>query len=297
MIYDEYVSTKTSFSLLAKKYGLTSQRISFIINDLKSKGLEKKLELTDTKETREGYKDLAVEMREKGSLELSLKMFDELIEWDTKHKNFKGLMDVFGHKKIALGLLSDKTDNKALQTKYLTEAIECIEKALAVSKENPNIPAGSTAVQHVHKASLLAKISENSTGKEKHRKLTEALKLIDSALPGFPGSPAHLAWPLGIKAVLLHLLGKDVEAISVLGEAEKALFVGYEQELKNEVQGKLHLRVWNTGILLRYAIIYADAKKPILAEAYASAVINTPDPEKILVVRKREARRLLKSIR
>ncbi len=297
MIYDEYVSTKTSFSILAKKYGLTSQRISFIINDLKSKGLEKKLVLTDSKETRESYKDLAVEMREKGSLELSLKMFNELIEWDTEHKNFKGLMDVLGHKKIALGLLSDKTDNKALQTKYLTEAIECVEKALVVSKENSTIPAGSTAIQHVHMASLLAKLSENITGKEKDQKLTEALKLIDSALPGFPGSPAHLAWPLGIKAVILHLLGKDIEAISALGEAEKALYVGYEGELKNEAQGKLHLRVWNTGILLRYAIIYADAKKPILAETYASAVINTPDPEKILVSRKRDARKLLKNIR
>lgn len=292
-IYEEYINTDTSFNKLAKKYEISPQRIKFIIEDLKEKGLEKNLTLKSLKVERENYKDTAVKLREQGKLDISLKMFDEILEWDTANDNLRGKMDVLGHKKISLTLLSDTAKSKAKKQGYLSEAIECVKEALVIAESQKDIPVGPKAIQKVHMASLLFKLSSLLDKKNRAAKQREAIEYINSSLKDLPGSKAHRTWPLSIKANILHALGQSQEALEVLYEAQQCLYDGYDGEIKGDDQGELKLRVWNSGVSLAFAKIFADMNKPILAEVHAAAVVNTVDPDDVLVSRKKEAKELL----
>ena len=159
-IYDEYLTSNASFNALAKKYNLTPQRVSAIVNELKSKGIGAKLTSNESKEQRDAYKDQAVEMREKGSLDLSIKMFDEVLIWDTEHDNKRGLTDVLGHKKISLTLLADKASSTEDKKKYLSEALKCIEQGISVAETMTDYAPGNLSIQKVHMGSLLLQLSE-----------------------------------------------------------------------------------------------------------------------------------------
>lgn len=295
-IYDEYLTTDASFNVLAKKYDLTPQRVNAIVNELKNKGLGTKLSSTESKEQRNAYKDQAVEMREKGSLDLSLRMFDEVIEWDIKNGNARGQTDVLGHKKIALTLLADKADTPQQKSIYLNQAVSCIKEGIKISEGMTEFAPGNLAVQKTHMASLLLQLSETVDIKEKVENLKQARRLINEAVKDLAGSKAHMAWPLTILSQVHIGLGAYDEALDCLLEAQRKLFDGYEEEMKYADQGRMKLRVWNTGIELGLARLYKETGKNILAEVHAQAVIETPDPEKILVARKRQASQLLKQL-
>lgn len=312
-IYEEYSNSKVSLNELAKKYSVSPQRIKYIVDEFKTNELADKLAPDDVKEKREAYKNDAVVKRQNGKLALALKMFDEVVKWDEAHANLRGKVDVLGHKKITLTLLADKTSRFENKRELISEARRCIEEALTIAQNNPDIPSGPAAIQKVHIASLLLRESEFLAVKEAG--LTQALKIVNEAIDELPGSIAHKAWPLVTKAKILYALQKKEEAIDALLTAQKYLYLGYEEELgwaKTRVekvhadaklnligddQAKMKLRVWSSGISECFAEILEKEHKDILAEIYAAAVLKTPDPENILKSRKLKATLIIKRIK
>jgi hypothetical protein len=132
--------------------------------------------------------------------------------------------------------------------------------------------------------------------KEKINHLENTLKIIMSRTKELVHGEETKAWPKGIKAKILIDLEEYEKALDVLSDAQKDVFKGYEDEIKNDDQAAIKLRVWNSGLMLAYATLFAKTNKPILAEVYASAVIQTPDPEGILKLRKKQAKKILAEI-
>ena len=295
-IYEEHVNTGASYNELAKKYDLSPQRISSIIKDVKDKGLNSKLITESPKEERERYKNLAVELREQGKLELALSMLDSVVSWDAANNNARGQVDALGHKKITLTLMADSSTDSSQKRQLLSQAVEIVEEALKIAESGDERLKGAVVTQKVQYASLLIKQSEFLDVKAKAEQLRKALETLDSCIKVFPGSEAHKAWPLAIKANALHELGRYDDSINTLHEAQKALFSGYDGEIKGADQAPMKLRVWNSGIMLGFSKIFADTNKPVLAEVYAMAVVQTPDPEGVLTARKKEAKAIIEKI-
>src|SRR4030067_2043216 len=93
-IFEEYTKKDESYNTLSKKYGLTPQRIQKVILDFKGNELAINLKVDSPKDEREKLKNKAVEMRESGKLNISLEMFNKVIEWDKANNNLKGQIDV-----------------------------------------------------------------------------------------------------------------------------------------------------------------------------------------------------------
>ncbi len=294
-IYDEYTSSDVSFNTLAKKYKISPQRVKFIVDEVRTNALKKELSLTDTKSARENYKNLAVTVREQGNLALALDMFEKTLAWDGAHNNIVGEIDVLGHKKIALTLKADLETNRKKKSALLAQASETMQTALDLCKKS-KVDSGKLAIQKVHFAGLLYKESELLTKQAARDKLTKALTLLNQAITDLPGTKAHKAWPLGIKARVQYALADTQGALESLYSAQKMLYEGYDAEVNKADQSTLKLRVWVSGTFMWFAHIFAAEKKLILAEIYASAVLVTPDPDGILKDRIREARELLKTL-
>ncbi len=295
-IYEEYVKSKTSYNQLAKKYGVSPQRVSYLISDYRKKNLHKGLSITASKEDREARKNSAVELREKGKPSIAVEIFEEVIAWDEANNNLRGKMDVLGHKKIALVLQADKAPDDKRKKELLTEAVACIAEAIEIG-DSIDVPSGAKAIQQVHLASMIFNQSMYLSQAQMSAELRKGVEIITKAIENLPGSEAHKAWALAIKAKLLHRLGQDDKALQTLFEAQAKLYEGYDAEMKGADQAELKLRVWSSGVQLGFAGIYVDQKKLLLAEIHASAVLNTLDPQGVLKARKKEAKDLLKQIR
>lgn len=296
-LYEEYTSSKASYNQLAKKYGISPQRVAFLIKDFKNKGLHEHLSLSASKDEREAYKNKAVTLREQGKHKFALDMLDEVIRWDEQNKNFRGIMDVLGHKKLAYTLMADGVADPQHKGQLLTLALACVEEALNMGKEVPDLPVGPVLTQYVHYAGLLLTTADLETAQVATKKRNLAIEYLDKALSnGFTGSTAHKAWPLSIKAKALHALGQSEQALDCLLQAQKMLYLGYEEELKLNDQAEMKIRVWSSGISLGLGKLLLETGKPLLAEVHFAAVITTPDPDGILVARKKEAKKLLASI-
>lgn len=246
----------------------------------------------NTMAQREEAKNKAVVLREQGNLEEALTILNNVISWDQENANPRGQMDALGHKKITLTLLADNTQDIKKRRTYIDEATKCIEQAIKLGKEN-DLPKGTIAIQYVHKASLHLKYAHLYESFEKTTQLKYALEAIDAGLENLPGSKAHRAWALTIKANILHEQKRFDEALEVLFDAQRCLYEGYAAEMKAQDQGTIKLRTWSSGIFLTLGKVYLDTGKPILAEICFSSVLKTPDPEGILKARKDEARKLL----
>lgn len=293
-IYQEYISTDTSYNKLAKKHGLTPQRINKIVNDIKEMGLGETLSDKDSKEKREKFKNKAIELREQGKVALALDMFEQILEWDRNNNNINGQMDVLGHKKIALTLKVDtaKTIEEKLESLKLAE--KTIMEAIKLGKKE-SIDAGRIAIQEIHMGTILLQQSEteNST---KTETATQAIKYLETAMKNLAGSPAHKAWPSRALGLAYYYSGNTEKALKTLFDAEKLLVQGYQDEISAGDQGRIKIKVWASGIQMALAQIMYKEKKLFLAEMYAAAVAGTPDPDNILATRKKEAKELLAKI-
>lgn len=299
-IYNRYTESGLSFNKLSKEFNLTPQRIQKIVSDYKTNEIAKTLSPTAKQDIREKYKNLSIEVRENGNLELSLKMFEQIIIWDNKNKNYRGLSDVYGHINIIYNKLAEKSIDKKVEyfekaTEYLQKAVDLINKGLA--------PAGSEAIIKVRIAATKNKRAVLLTGVEKNKELNSALKIIEEAIKPLPGSKAHKAWALKIKAQILAHLEEFDKAIDTLAIAEKHLYLGYDEELKTKAvngrqiigndQAVMKIKIWLVGIQLTYAEIFEKSGKDLLAIYYANAVINTKDTEGILEESKKQAKEIL----
>lgn len=314
-IFADYINSDTSFNKLAQKYGVSPQRVRYVVNDYKNRNLGIGLDIKSSKEEREAYKNKAVEVRESGHADIALGMFDDVIKWDEEHLNMRGKIDVLGHKKICLTHLADNSDETEKNT-YLEDATQCLVEAIDLIEKTLDIPAGNIGIQKVHLASLLydKAMVEKTSRSKKYSMLKDGLEKIEEALQILPGSKAHKAWPMLTKARILYALEKVDDALKALREGQQYLFEGYEEELGNAQnrtkkerdkslsnlgndQAQLKLRVWNSGLMLGFAEIYFKEGKFILAEVYASAVYNTPDPDGTLKLRKSQAKKILDALK
>lgn len=271
-IFEEYLSGNKSYAALGKKYGLARQRISVIINDFLQKGFGNRLELTAKKSEREDYLKKAITQREVGNYVLSLSMLKEVQNWDEENKNYIGLVDCLGHQRILYTKLAEQPDNNAKDT--LIDAIDVVETAKKVIAKNKKLfSLGTVAIVDVHYASTLLALSYSQRAKEKESSLKKALSSINTSIKNIDGSEAHKAWPLKTKAEILIQLKKYDEALVVLLEAEKNIFVGYSAEVKNKDSAEMKLNVWLSGIHLSLSRLAKLTNKPILSQYYKNCVI------------------------
>jgi len=294
-IFEEYAGTDTSFNKLAKKYDLSPQRVQMIVSDAKKKGLGRKLSSKSSKKDREQYKNRAVELRESGKLDFSMRMFDEVIAYDKENKNVCGLIDVMGHKRIVYSLMADTEKDKAKRSEYLKDAAETTLAALQIAKKTPKEFLNHIYILQIHLASVLIRQAESESGKKKQELLTKSLQLLNDSAKNIKGSKAHKAWPMEKIAGVQYLLGKKDDSVKTLNQALEHIYEGYDEEMNGSDQGRIKIKIWLNGILVRYAQICVSEKKPLLAEIYASSVMNCPDADKVLVSMKRDAKKVLES--
>lgn len=244
-----------------------------------------------SKEQRDQLKNDAVVKREQGKLSEALEIFSEIEKWDEQNEDYTGQVDVLGHLRLVYVMMMPHSTNKEELAK---KAMVCVDKALSIIKTR-HLDSGSLAITKVHRASVLrglALLESNATACQKI--LTEALSEVEDALASFPGSLAHLAWPLNQKANILLLQGDFNKAYDAMLEGQKMLFEGYCEELSNGDQAEIKLPIWLSGLYITAAGICKAASAPILADFYIQSVLNMPDPNGILKGRKREALEFLK---
>ena len=294
-IYAEYTNSDTSFNKLAKKFDLTPQRIQAIVKDIKTKGLEITLKGGDPKKKREKLKNHAVELRESGKIIQAIELFEQILKWDSTNGNLRGQIDILGHLSICYHLTAEKSDTKQARKKLLTKARGNLKESLSLIKQH-KLPKGLSLTINAHLASNGLRLAEVVQKPEKGKFLGDALKCIDIALEGIPGSKAHKAWFLQTKARIQHLMNDSQSALDTLKDAENALYSGYKEEIDYKDQARLKLHVWTAGIDLTYAAIYKDTGRKILAEHKVASVLGLKDPERVLTQQKRKAREILESL-
>lgn len=249
--------------------------------------------------TRETYKDEAVKVRESGNLLTSLEMFREILKWDESNKKPQDQMDTLGHIRICYTRLADeletKTPNEAKKLRY--QALEAVEMAMKIGKKYPKLKDAS-AIQKVHFASASYDLTKYISNKvEKRKVLEKAYKIIKQAIKELPGSKAHKAWPANTKAKIEYDLGLKEEAIKTLTDGERLIFEGYADEFAHQKDAELKFGVWLSGLHLTQANIAIKEKMPLLAKHYATSVIMTLDPKNVLGERKKEAQRIIDSLK
>lgn len=298
LIYNDYLSGKYSYSQLSSKYKITSQRTQSIVKDFQARGFGKTLKENAPLNEREDFKNEAVKIRENGNLIIAENMFKQVINWDLNNRNPKGAIDVYGHLRIVYSRIGRGKRTNKEKLVFYKKAEKSLVEAISLSNRFPEtIDLGRIAILNTHLAgSALEQITllNDNTKKEK---LEKALKLINLAIKNLPGSQAHLSWPKKIKGEILYNLGKREESIKILLEAEKDLFLGYKQEIQDKQEKEFVIGVWLSGIHLALANIALDMERYVIAKHYATSVINTEDKTGILNERKKDAKRILDSLK
>lgn len=297
-IFKEYVNTEITYSELAKKYSLTPQRIQAIIKDMINSGYSKTLKPVESKEERNSFLKEAEKLREAGNIALAVDMFEQVANWDRTNKNTTDLIDIYGHLRIIYTHIGDNKKNIEEKKEYFNKAEEAIEEALDIANKQPKaIDEGLKAVMYTHRASSILKTLTVDFQHERTTKLEKALTYIQYAVDNIAGSQAHKAWPKNIKSKVLLELGRKKEAFKVLQEAEADLFQGYNQEIKNDKNGNIKLKVWLCQIHISLAQLSKEMERPILARFYAGAVLNMQDSEGALKSIELQARDIIKSLK
>lgn len=251
-------------------------------------------------EDRENLKKQAAELREAGELKKSLELFNTVVDWDENNSNLRGAVDVLGHIRIVYTRLSDNETEISKKLEYMQAAKDALEKAthLAKSAEGTEnaLPEGPLATLEVHKAATILTCALLKKGENYSEELQIALDTINDAMAKLPGSIAHKAWPTLAKSRILAELGRVDEALEAIDQGERFLYEGYEPEMASPDQGLLKLKVWQSGLFLGKAEIYAKQGKSVMARHYASAILAIDDPDNNLVERKKDAQRILDAL-
>ena len=308
VIYEEYISSDVSYNKLAKKHNLSPQRVRSIINGIKEKGLEKGLDsIKSSKTDREQYKNLAVEQREKGNLEIALKMFEDIVEWDEKHKNYRGQDDVYGHIRLVYKAFAYRSKTKKEKLHYLKLFDEFLDNSMKLGKEG-KLPGGALVMHKVHKATSNLALSLIDK-KNKEQLLKDALQEINAAIVALPGSHAGKAWPLKIKAKILINLERYDQAYDAIAAGFKYLYDYYDEHMhwdkyrlnkgENLIgndQAAMKIQSWQLGLNFVLGDLYIHTKKPVLAKGCLEAVAETYNPDGYFTTHINDAKEILKLI-
>lgn len=259
--------------------------------------MDRKIEIS-TAEERERAKNHAVEVRESGDMAGSEELLKQVVDWDEANQNYRGQVDALGHLRIVYTKLAEEQSDFQVKQDFRTKARECVDRALVILDAHPEIPRDSRSTLQVHLASTIFDSAKDEVDTAaKTSKLTEALEVINQAMETLPGSLAHKAWPANPKAQISYELGQKDDAWEVLTQAEKWLYDGYEAEVSGGDQAELKLNVWLSGLMLTKAEICRREGKPILARHYAEYVVNMTDPHQALGQRKKDATKILATIK
>ncbi|OGC46703.1 hypothetical protein A2713_01475 [candidate division WWE3 bacterium RIFCSPHIGHO2_01_FULL_35_17] len=236
-----------------------------------------------------------VKLRESGLLSEALLKVNDLLTVHEESNNKKGLIEALGHKRLVLSHIAEAKNSKKEKESVIKEMLEVAGKAIEIAEKEFSGDKGLRALLNMHLADALISYSEHSKTQSKNDILHNALELVTKSINDLGGSKAHKAWALNKKAQIHHLLGETKDAIEALTKAEHAIFDGYDEETKTQKDGIAKIKTWLTGIWLTYAKIAKDTGKKEIANLYANAVKNLPDHEKTLVLRKKQAERMMKS--
>ena len=259
--------------------------------------MDEKLTIS-TRDERERTKDKAVEVRESGDLVGAEELLKQVIAWDESNQNHRGRVDALGHLRIVYTKLAEEQSDIQVKQDFRSKARECVDRALGILDTHQEIPRGPRSTLQVHLASTVFDSAIDEVDPNaKATKLAKALETINQAMQTLPGSIAHKAWPANLKAQILYELERKDEAWEVLTQAEKWLYDGYEAEVSASDQGELKLNVWLSGLMLTKAEVCRREGKTVLARHYAEYVINMTDPQQSLGQRKKDASRLLSTIK
>src|SRR3989344_2809167 len=210
-----------------------------------------------------------VKLRESGLLSEALLKVNDLLTVHEESNNKKGLIEALGHKRLVLSHIAEAKNSKKEKESVIKEMLEVAGKAIEIAEKEFSGDKGMRALLNMHLADALISYSEHSKTLSKNDILHNALELVTKSINDLGGSKAHKAWGLNKKAQIHHLL--------------------------NETHGVMKIKIWLTGLWLTYAKIAKDTGKKEIANLYANAVKNLPDPEKTLVLRKKQAERMMKS--
>ncbi len=298
LIYNDYLSGKYSYSLLASKYKITSQRAQSIVKDFQARGFGKTLKENAPIAEREEFKNEAVKIRENGNLIIAENMFKQIINWDLKNNNPKGAIDVYGHLRIVYSRIGRGKKTKEEKLEFYKKAEKSLQDAISLSNRFPEtIDLGRIAILNTHLAGNSLEQITLLDNDSKKKKLKNALSLINLAIKNLSGSQAHLSWPKKIKGEILYNLGRREEALKTLFDAENDIFLGYKQEVQDKKEREYTIGVWLSGIHLALAQIALEMERYIIAKHYATSVISTEDPTGTLNERKKDAKRILDSLK
>ncbi len=246
-----------------------------------------------SQQERDQFKKECELQRERGELVEALEGFEQILEWDKANCNNKGYIDVLGHVSICLKLMAENEEDiqkkKDLTSRALEIATEAVEKAKELG-----LPAGSVAIQQVHQAQAFLAHAEFFEGDAKKAQLITALETIEESIKNFPGSVASKAWPQNAKAQIQFKNGDIVGAMDSICQGQRMIYEGYEEQMKEDNNSDLKIKIWLSGLYLSAAVICKETKRDILSKYYANAVLALPDEEGHLVNRKNQAQALLK---
>lgn len=234
-----------------------------------------------------------VKLRESGLLSEALSKVNDLLTVHEKNNDKKGLVEALGHKRLVLNHIAEAKISKVEKEPVVKEMLEVAGKAIDIAEKEFSGDKALRALLNMHLADALISYSEHSKAETKDDILHNALEIVTKSVDDLGGSKAHKAWGLNKQAQIHHLLDQTREALEALKKAEHAIFDGYDDEIKSGQDGIAKIKTWLTGIWLTYAKIAKDTGKKEIAELYGEAVKNLPDPEKTLVLRKKQAERLL----
>ncbi len=234
-----------------------------------------------------------VKLRESGLLSEALSKVNDLLTVHEKNNDKKGLVEALGHKRLVLNHIAEAKISKVEKEPIVKEMLEVAGNAIAIAEKEFSSDKAMRALLNMHLADALISYSEHSKTQNKNDILQNALEIVTKSINDLGGSQAYKSWGLNKQAQIHHLLNETHNAIDTLKKAEQAIYEGYEEEMKNQKDGSMKIKTWLTGLWLTYAKIAKDTGKKEIAELYANAVKNLPDPEKTLVLRKKQAERLL----
>lgn len=173
------------------------------------------------------------------------------------------------------------------------------EKIKSILGESiPRISGDPMVLQDLHLASaILESISSEKNSVEKRRKLSEALSLVNHVIETLPGSPVHKTWPATLKAKIEYEMGSIEDSLHTLTQAQELVIRNYGSGVIKDKQTVMELNMWLSGLMLVAVEICLKENKPFLAKHYALHVLTMSDPENLLLERKKEAKRILDSLK
>ncbi len=285
-IFEEFING-SSYNKLAKKYNISTQRAQAIVKDVINKITKAGLTDNATETDRNRLRSLAIYYITKREPLKAIPLLEQCANWDLTHQtkdskpdnNYRGLEEIYGNLATCYIILGDQTSTKKNKIKNYNIAEDYLNKGIKLHKDHDDLPEGAKVTAQAHLASLMARKAINLEPKDRDKILIEARDLINTVILTLPGSHAHKAWPMNIKAKTLLALGDYNEAFDTVLEAEKLLFEYYDEEINwatmegksviGNDQAEVKIKTWLQMLQETKKLITDASNKSAMCEVYS----------------------------